>query len=340
MSDAASRISPTIDLDAPGKRQGHLHVPWSRDRSAWGAVRPPITVLRGGQGPHLLLLAGNHGDEYEGIIALLKLAETLGAENLAGAVTILPSLNHPAVLAGSRASPIDQGNMNRVFPGRRVGTVTEMIADFVLRELVARADVVVDLHAGGKSLDFVPSVVLHDLPVPDHMQRTMEAARAFGAPLTLLLDELDMEGMLDLHVERLGKLFLSTELGGGGGTTPERVAIAERGLQNLLVHFGLVPGRLDLPRPSRLMAAPNAGFVVSDTAGILEPLVPLGAEVRSGTPLARIHAIEDTGVPARTFTAPMDGLLYARHHPGLIGRGDCLAVLGRDATRPGHDPDG
>ncbi len=335
MSDAASRIRPTIDLDAPGKRQGYLHVPWSRDGSAWGAVRPPITVVRGGKGPHLLLIAGNHGDEYEGIIALLKLAERLEADQLAGAVTILPSLNHPAVLAGARASPIDQGNMNRVFPGRRVGTVTEMIADFVLRELVARAEVVVDLHAGGRSLDFVPSVILHELPVPDHMQRTMEAARAFGAPLTLLLDELDMEGMLDLHVERLGKVFLSTELGGGGGTTPERVAIAERGLENLLVHFGLIPGEVVLPVPSRLMAAPNEGFLVSDAAGILEPLLPLGAEVRAGTPIARIHAIEDVGVAARSFTAPIDGLLYARHHPGLIGRGDCLAVLGRDAIRPG-----
>lgn len=335
MSDAASRIRPSFDLDGPGRQQGHLHVPWSRDGSAWGALRPPITVVRGGAGPHLLLIAGNHGDEYEGIIGLLKLAETLEPDGLAGAVTILPSLNHPAVLAGRRASPIDQGNMNRVFPGKRVGTVTEMIADFVLRELVTRADVVIDLHSGGRSLEFVPSVVVHELAVPDHMQRTLEAAAAFGAPLTLVLDELDLEGMLDLHVERLGKIFLSTELGGGGGTTPERVATAERGLRNLLGHFGLVEGRPELPRPSRLMAAPSGGFVVSDAAGILEPLVPLGAEVAAGTPLARIHAIEDVGVPARTFAAPIDGLLYARHHPGLIGRGDCLAVLGQDAVRSG-----
>lgn len=333
MSDAPSRIRPSFDLDARGRHQGFLDVPWSRDESAWGAVRLPITVVRGGDGPHLLLVAGNHGDEYEGIIALLTLAQELSPDGLAGTVTILPSLNHPAVRAGSRVSPVDQGNMNRVFPGRRVGTVTEMIADFVLRELVARADVVIDLHSGGKSLDFVPSVVVHELPMPDQMQRTLDAALAFGAPLTLLLDELDMEGMLDLHVERLGKLFLSTELGGGGGTTPARIAIARRGLRNLLVHLGLVAGPLELPCPSRLMAAPSPGFVTSDAAGILEPLVELGSELEAGAALARIHAIEDVGQPPRVYAAPIDGLLYARRHPGLVERGDCLAVLGRDARR-------
>ena len=62
-----------------------------------------------------------------------------------------------AVRAGRRTSPIDGGNMNRVFPGNPRGGVTAMIADFVYRELVARADAVVDIHSGGKTLTFAPS---------------------------------------------------------------------------------------------------------------------------------------------------------------------------------------
>ena len=335
MSTAPSRVRPTIALDAPGKRQGYLSVPHSRDDSAWGAIRLPITVLRGADGPHVLLIAGNHGDEYEGIIALLKLAARLQPDGLIGTVVILPSLNHPAVLAGTRTSPIDRGNMNRTFPGRRDGSPTEMIADFVLRELVPPADLVLDLHSGGRTLDFVPSTILHPLAEPGHMARSLAAARAFGAPLILMLDDFDMTGMIDHHVEGQGKLFLSTELGGGGGTTPERIAIAERGIANLLAHLGMIEAPCERPVPSRVLAAPDAGFIVADTAGVLEPLVALGGEVRAGMAVARIHAIEDVDVAPVTFTAPMDGLLYARHFPGLIKRGDCLAVIGRDDGRYG-----
>ena len=49
--DPPSRVRSTIDLDAPGRRPGFLVVPWSRNDSAWGSVRIPITVIRGGRGP-------------------------------------------------------------------------------------------------------------------------------------------------------------------------------------------------------------------------------------------------------------------------------------------------
>jgi N-alpha-acetyl-L-2,4-diaminobutyrate deacetylase len=323
-----SRIRASFDLDASGKHRGYLTVPWSRDDSAWGSIQMPITVVRNGRGPRLLLLAGNHGDEYEGPIALMKLAAALEAEAVRGVVTILPTMNHPAVLAARRTSPIDGGNMNRVFPGARGGSPTAMIAHFVYHQLVARADVVVDLHSGGKTLDFVPSVILHELDDPLLMQRTIEAGLAFGAPLALVIRELDTEGMLDVAVEALGKLFVTTELGGGGSTTPARVAIAERGVRNLLRHLGVIDGAPEAPDPpSRLMQTPAGGFVVCRTAGMFEPQVELGARVEKGAPLGQVHFFEDREQEPHCYAAPCAGMLYARHFPGLIKRGDCLAVI-------------
>ena len=77
----------------------------------------PIAVIRGAPGPTALLTGGNHGDEYEGPIALFDLARTLDPADLTGTVIIVPALNLPAFRAATRTSPIDRGNLNRSFPG-------------------------------------------------------------------------------------------------------------------------------------------------------------------------------------------------------------------------------
>lgn len=330
----SSRVSCTIDLDAPGKRSGFLNVPWSRDDSAWGAIRVPIHVARGGEGPTVLFTGANHGDEYEGPIALFKLAHRLEASRLKGRVILLPTMNHPAAQAGTRTSPIDGVNMNRCFPGRCHGTPTLMLAHYAYHHLVGRADVVVDLHSGGKTLDFVPSVTMHELADRDLMERTKAALLATGAPLALILHELDPAGMLDGAVEALGKMFITTELGGGGSTTPERVAIADRAVHNLLCHLGLLDEPpIEAPRP-RFARTPADGFVVAEDAGMFEPLVALGASVTRGQPLARVHFFEDIDREPKAYAAPRDGFLYCRHFPGLIKRGDCLAVVAEDLGQP------
>lgn len=332
-TEPPARVSLDIDLDAPGRHHGYLTVPWSRDDSAWGSVLVPLTVVNGtnGRGPTLLFTGGNHGDEYEGPIALMKLAADLDPAQVSGRVIIVPAMNLPAVQAGSRVSPVDGVNMNRAFPGSRTGGVSAMICAFVTEELVSRADAVVDIHAGGKTLDFVPSAVVHDLPDPEQRRRTLAALKAFGAPLGLVLTELDSAGMLDTTVEQAGKVFVSTELGGKGLATAETVTHADRGVANMLRHFGLTEGAPEIPAPSRLMHTPDAAcFVQSRHAGLFEPLVDLGAEVRAGQEIARVHPFEESGGRAVVYRAGRDGLFYCRHARGLIRRGDCLAVLAVD----------
>ncbi len=79
-----SPISATVDFDADGVQHGFLKLPISTDISAWGAVMIPITVLKNGDGPTALLTGGNHGDEYEGITSLLKLANALKTQDVSG----------------------------------------------------------------------------------------------------------------------------------------------------------------------------------------------------------------------------------------------------------------
>jgi len=328
------RITTRVDYEAEGKQFGSLDVPHSSNESAWGALRVPIVVIRGGDGPTLLLTGGNHGDEYEGPIALMKLARSLSPEALRGRLILLPALNLPAVLAGTRVSPIDQVNMNRAFPGDPRGTPTLMIADYLRRRILPLCDAVLDLHSGGKTLNFVPFCGMHLLPDPAQMAATQAALLAFGAPLSLVIQEFDVVGMLDTAVEELGKPFLFTELGGGGTATAATVAIAERGIQNLLRHLGLVEGAVE-PAPTRLMHSPDASwFVIADDRGIFEILVDLGGEIAAGQPIAQIHDVERPREAPAVYHAAQAGVLIGRHAPGLIKPGDCLAVIATD-----YEPD-
>ncbi|MFI0844222.1 N(2)-acetyl-L-2,4-diaminobutanoate deacetylase DoeB [Mesorhizobium sp. IMUNJ 23232] len=322
-----SPISPTIDLDGHGVQHGHLRLPYSRDDSAWGSVMIPIAVIRNGDGPTALLTGGNHGDEYEGPLALFELACTLSPEEVGGTVIIVPAMNYPAFRAGTRTSPIDKGNMNRSFPGRPDGTVTEKIADFFQRELLPRADVVLDFHSGGKTLDFLPYCAAHILADEALSQRAFAAVEAFSAPWSMKMLEIDAIGMYDTAAEDLGKVFVTTELGGGGTSTAHTVRIARRGALNVLKHAGIVAGAIDA-QPTRWLDMPSGDcFCFAEDDGMIETMVDLGEPVAAGQLIARIHPVLRTGVAPQEIRAKMSGLLVARHFPGLVKSGDCASVI-------------
>ncbi len=325
--DTPSPVVPTVDYHKDGVQHGHLRLPYSRDESAWGSVMIPISVVRNGEGPTALLTGANHGDEYEGPIALFGLAMTLRAEDISGRVIIVPAMNYPAFRAAARTSPIDKGNLNRAFPGRPDGTVTEKIADYFQRALLPMADLALDIHAGGKTLDFLPLAAAHVLPDKALGARCAAAMEAFNAPYSMTMLEIDAAGMYDTAAENMGKVFVSTELGGGGTATAHSVAIAKKGVRNVLIHIGILKGP-PVVEPSVRLDMPSADcFTFAEHDGLLEPAVDLGAAVRRGDLLARIWPSDRTGAPAFDYRAAMDGLLAARHFPGRVGSGDCLAVV-------------
>lgn len=329
-----SPITPTVDYSREGVQHGFLKLPYSRDDSAWGALMIPITVIRRGSGPTVLLTGANHGDEYEGPVALTKLALSLTAEEVNGCVIIVPYLNYPAFRAARRTSPIDQGNLNRSFPGRPDGSVTQKIADYIQRHLLPQADFVLDIHSGGKTLDFVPFAAVHVLDDKAQQARCAAAMRAFGAPYSMMMLELDNVGMFDSAAEAAGKVFVSTELGGGGSTTAASIAIAERGVRRFLAHAGVCEGKVDPPETVMLDMPDGDCFITCLNDGLLEMCKDLGETIVAGEVLARVHELTRTGVPAVEYRAKRGGLLASRHFPGLIGCGDTLAVVA-DFVRPG-----
>src|SRR5687768_9205938 len=126
-----SRVMVDLDYDRNGVQTGSLRIPFSQDRDAYGYIPVPLMVARNGSGPTVLLTGANHGDEVEGSAALMSLMRDIDVKRLRGRLIIIPGLNFPAYLNSSRTSPIDRGNLNRLFPGDPDGTPTSALAHYI-----------------------------------------------------------------------------------------------------------------------------------------------------------------------------------------------------------------
>ncbi len=151
--------------------------------------------------------------------------------------------------------------------------------------------------------------------------------RAFNAPYSMRMLELDAGAMYDTAAERQGKVFVTTELGGGGSSTARSVAIAERGVRNLLVHAGILDGEVQLA-PSIMLDMPDGDcFIASEHDGLLEMCRDLGDNVEQGEVIARVYDATRSGAASVEYRAARSGLLAARHFPGLVRCGDTIAVI-------------
>ena len=331
-----TKISSTIDYSKDGKHFGYLSIPHSTNDSGWGSLQMPIISIRNGKGPVAVFTGGNHGGEYEGPISLMNIARSLEANSINGQIIIIPALNFPAFMVGDRVSPIDDLNMNRVFPGKHDGTVTSMIAHYLTTIIIPLTDVLVDIHSGGKTMMFSPFSTYQNVPNIGVNQQAKEAALSFAAPICLEIIELDPDGMLDTTVANMGKVFVGTELGGGGTSTPTTISIAKTGIKNILAHFNIINEKPKTREeiglePIKQMQMPDPkSFTFSKDTGIYEALVDLDTAVKIGDTLGQVHFPEKPERNPVTYKAKIEGVLIGRVHKGLVYPGDFLALVAEE----------
>ena len=328
-----TQASSDIAFDQPGKQQGYLRVPHSHNTAGWGSVQIPMTVVAHGSGPTLLALGGTHGDEFEGPVALMKLARELQPEAVRGRVIIIPALNLPAVRAGARLSPVDGQNLNRAFPGAYNGSVTSLIAHYLTHVLFPLADIVMDIHSGGRSMVFYPCATLHRVPDAGQYARMLAAARVWGARYVFIYADIAGEGLLPVQAEQMGKLVVTTEMGGGGECNPGVLQLAERGIRNVMIQQGLLAGEITTPPyPVETVAATEAGdYLAAGADGVYESFYEVGAEVQAGQALGQVHSLERPDRPPEPVVARSSGILIGRRAIGVTSQGDNVATIARPA---------
>ena len=320
-----------IDFALDGRQAGHLAIPYSVDRSPYYQIRIPILRLKNGAGPSLLLMAGNHGDEYEGELQLGRLMRLLDAAKIRGAVTILPMANLPAVMAAKRCSPFDGGNLNRAFPGDPAGTPTARLAHFLEHTLFPQHDAVLDLHSGGTSMAHLACTLIERQADTARFGRSLDLTRAMGAAHAFIADNGPAAPTSMGAAGRAGTIGLSGEFGGGGTVTPDSMAFTAAAIDRLLLALGIIEkpvlSRQALPAPPALQLlslSRHSQGIYASRRGWFEPAVALGAHVAAGDLAGWYHDLErlDDGEEALRFAE--GGIVISHRLHTDSEAGDCL----------------
>ena len=279
----------------------------------------------------MILEGGNHGDEYEGPIALGELIRTLDPGTVSGRLIFIPAINLPAVAAARRISPLDDLNFNRSFPGDPLGSPTQQIVAYVNDILFPLGDAFLDLHSGGSSLAIIPSAIIEPVADPKHHARNKAAVLAFGAPMTVAIDNRGDPRTATASAARAGLTVVGTEMAGAGTVSIDALALCRRGVRNVLAHLGVLPPEMaDPPKTNPpVHDLPANAHVLATDEGVFEPYHANGTTVRAGQPAGRIHFLVDPSRPPVELAYEIDGVLYGRRQPGKVRPGNCCLVVAR-----------
>jgi N-alpha-acetyl-L-2,4-diaminobutyrate deacetylase len=323
-------VTATIDLSAPGKQVGRLQFPKITNTGGWAYSFVPIATIANGDGPTVLVSGGNHGDEYEGQIALLRLVQELRPEQVHGRVIVIPIISKGASRANTRMWP-SGANFNRSFPGSPDGPPNEQLADYFTRVLFPAADVVIDMHSGGRTAWFIPCSHMHVVEDAAQRKAMLEGMLAWGSDYHFLYIDVNGTGLLPVEAEEQGKVVITTELGGGGRVPAPVHQLAWSGLTNVLRHVGVLEGdvvRRD-PPGTILDGRDPTNYVIAEEDGLWEGMLEPGDEVRAGDPVGRLWFPDELGRPPHVFAAPLDGVVAVVRAIPVTEAGDSVFVLGQ-----------
>jgi predicted deacylase len=294
-------------------------------------------VGRGGDNDTgVLCFGGTHGNEYEGQIAVKRLAADFDPDRLSGRVVLMPQLSESACVAGVRASPLDGVNMNRAFPGNPRGAISYRISNFVKRYVFPLGRVVIDIHSGGNEGAFPICASFHPIPDPEQRKEIAAVSRLFDTPFVLIYASAMASGLLTDEAEAEGKVTIGGEFGGGESTSRIGVRHAYEGVWNVLRHYGMAEGAVTPVRPP---GSPAPKLISADRLdqyrpcprdGVWEPVVDPGAAIKAGELVGRLHDCADHSAPPLEIRSPGDGYIGMMHLSARPRKGQTLFVLANE----------
>jgi predicted deacylase len=276
-------------------------------------------------GPLVVVLAGIHGDEYEGILSIPEIYARLEPAALRGTVVCVPVCNVPAFVTATRSSPIDGANMARVFPGDPGGTITQRIAYWLGERLMRHADLIVDLHSAGVAYN-LPMLIGYYRPSNETGQRTRQLAEDFGADVVWAHPDFAPGRTMSFAAER-NIPGLYTEAPGGGRVRPKDFITMVEGVLNCLQTMGMLTGRPPVKRATHhLFGSGDLDHIINaSTAGIFVAHTQLLSDVRKGDVLGEVRDV--TGQSLETLHAPVDGVIITMRGLLRVNAGDGLFAL-------------
>lgn len=291
---------------------------WRADGTA---VEVPVVGMCGAiDGPTLGVVACMHGDEYEGVAAIHRLMREVSVQHMRGSIIAVPVLAVAAFEAGTRVSPHDLQDINRVFPGKAAGTSTERIAHAFMTEIVPQCDAILDLHGGGFRGDIAPLVLVD----ADRYGQVREMTEAVG--FDIIWKVKDPRGMGIGSMLDVGKPAITVEVGGDGRSYPHAVDLHFEAVLNVMRHFQILSG--EVKRPPKYFHV-EGGFTRVGHGGFTMPIRKLHEEVEAGAPLVRV--VDLFGDEVEVVRAPKAGIVCWVRTTPTVKPGDEVVIFGTAA---------
>ncbi|WP_191245554.1 succinylglutamate desuccinylase/aspartoacylase family protein [Amycolatopsis deserti] len=291
-----------------------------------------MTTLEGAEpGPTVALLGGVHGDEDEGVLAVRRLLNLLNREELAGRVKAVAPANPVAWDAGTRVSPLDDGNLARSFPGDGSGP-TAALASALTSDLIDGADLLIDLHSAGVAYR-MPLFCGFVGNVPG-AERSRRAAEAFGAPLVWVHPTVGPGRSLTVAAER-GIPALYAECSGGGGIRSDELDFYVLGVLSVLAEFGALPARhRRFPSPMRWVHGGGDLDFGGQAAqhGLFVSVCEVGEEIAEGAEIGRMFGYD--GDLLEVVRAPRRGVVMFLRRRARTRAGEVLFAMSEATETP------
>jgi predicted deacylase len=282
------------------------------------------------------VISGAHGTEYASIIAAMRLIDRIDPAKLSGTVIIAPLLNRPSFeRMRVHTNPTDEKGMNASYPGNPGGTQTDRALALVAREILDRADIVIDLHNGDLDEDLRPYSYWMRTGKADLDSATRRMVLAFGLN-HIIVTNVDVSNPAQTrsasgYMLAKGKRTIVAEAGRSGLVPPEDLRSLVDGCLNVLVSLGMLaqPAR---PAPSPITWLGGGERVRADSAGVWFASARRDQLVRKGAELGYIT--DFLGRKTTTVTSPIDGrITFIRGVPSLW-RGATIVNVAEVYSKP------
>jgi predicted deacylase len=279
----------------------------------------PVHVYRSvNDGPVLLLCAGMHGDETNGIEIIRQLLRSGHFSKLKkGSVLAMPIINIISFLNHSRELP-DGKDLNRCFPGSQSGSLGSRIAYDMMKDIVPQIDLGVDFHTGGAKINNFPQVrcLFKD-------NRSLELAKMFGSPF--ILNSGYREKSFRLEACRLGKPVLVYEAGESMRFNEKAITEGVNGCLRLMRNLGMID--IDLEDGiTRILT--ETTWVRADASGMFRTTRKYGSYIKKSEVIGSIS--DPYGETEHTLTAPESGYIIGINNQPVINEGDALIHIGME----------
>lgn len=250
----------------------------------------PVGIVEGrNSGPTLAVMGGVHGSEYAAHEGTARFWASLDPEEISGRVFVVLAADVVAMCGHSHyVNPVDRKNLNRVWPGRKDGTLTEVIAYTLTEEVVNKADAVIDCHGGEFDESIGAFIIIQATGLAELDRRTFDLAMALGMPFVEVRDAGEpASGTCSSTATGSGRPGITLEAGGRGMQEEFYVAAIYNCLQNALKYMRMKPGKpvLWAGQPVKL----DHGVVLRTTrAGVYRPAVTAWDWIEKDALFARV----------------------------------------------------